>query len=93
MKKPHTFKLINGKFAANDVRKILMEMIQSKINFHTREIHGMEERGDGRTSHSEKRIAQLRKAAEALKKVLTKAEAKGTNLKISAKVEIEFLDK
>lgn len=92
MKKPHTFKLINGKFAAHDVRKILMEMIQSKINFHMREMHGMEERGGGSLSHSEKRITQLRKTAETLKKVLTKAEAKGANLKISAKVEIEFLD-
>ena len=92
MKKPHTFKLINGKFAAHDVRKILMEMIQSKINFHMREIHRIEERGDGSTNHSEKRIAQLKKTAETLKEVLTKAEAKGTNLKISAAVEIEFLD-
>lgn len=91
MKKPHTFKLINGKFAAQDVRKILMEMIQSKINFHMREMHGMEERGDGSLTHSAKRIAQLRKTAETLKKVLAKAEAKGANLKISAQVEIEFL--
>jgi ribosomal protein L22 len=92
MKKPHTFKLIHGKFAPHDVRKILMEMIQSKINFHTREMYGMEERGDGNISHSEKRVAQLKKSAETLKKVLTKAEAKGTNLKISGHVVIEFLD-
>lgn len=92
MKKPHTFKLINGKFAAQEARKILMELIQSKINFHVRELHGMEERGDYNTKHSEKRVAQLRKTAESLKKVLNKAEAKGTNLKISAAVEIEFLD-
>ncbi len=92
MKKPHTFKLINGTFTASDVRKILMEMIQSKINFHMREIHRIEERGDGSISRSEKRIAQLRKTAETLKKVLTKAESGGMNLKISATVEIEFLD-
>jgi hypothetical protein len=93
MKKPHTFKLINGKFAAHDVRKILMEMIQSKVNFHVREMHGMEERGERASlHHSEKRVAQLRKSAETLKKVLTKAEMKGTRLKISANVEVEFLD-
>ncbi|MBX2916151.1 MAG: hypothetical protein KF856_12850 [Cyclobacteriaceae bacterium] len=92
MKKPHTFKLINGTFTANDVRKILMEMIQSKINFHMREIHSMEERGGGTTSRSEKRIVQLKKTAETLKKVLAKAEEKEINLKISATVQIEFLN-
>lgn len=92
MKKPHTFKLINGKFAAQHARKILMELIQSKINFHVRELHGMEERGDRNTVQSEKRVTQLRKTADSLKKVLAQAEAKGVNLKISATVEIEFLD-
>ncbi|MBN8578825.1 MAG: hypothetical protein J0L66_17940 [Cytophagales bacterium] len=91
MKKPHSFKLVNGKFAAHDVRKILMEMIQSKINYHTREIFSLEERG-GDTTHSEKRVVQLRKSAETLKKVLSKAEAKGSNLSVTVQVEIEFLD-
>lgn len=92
MKKPHTLKLIDGKFSPSDTRKILMELIQNKINFHSREIYMIEEHNEGNKSRSEKRIEQLRKSAETLKKVLHQADSKGIELKVKGTVEITFLE-
>jgi hypothetical protein len=92
MKKPHTFKLIDGKFNAIEARKILIDLIQNKINYHAREIHMMEEHNEGNTDKSIKRVAQLKKSADTLKKVLLQADSKGMQLKIRGTVEITFLE-
>ena len=92
MKNPHTFKLIDGKFTPLEARKILIELIQNKINFHSREIHMMEEHNEGNTSRPEKRIAQLRKSSETLKKVFLQADKKGMQLKLRGDIEITFLE-
>jgi hemerythrin superfamily protein len=92
MKNPHTFKLVDGKFSPNDARKVMIELIQNKINFHSRVIHMMEEHNEGKTAPHEKRIAQLKKSAETLKKVLLEADKKGMQLKVKGTIEITFLD-
>lgn len=92
MKNSHTFKLVDGKFTPSDARKILIELIQNKINFHTRELHRMEEHREGNATRSEKRITQLRKSSEALKKKLVQAEQKGMQLKVKGVIEITFLE-
>lgn len=92
MKNPHTFKLIDGKFTANEARKILIELIQNKISYHSREIHMMEEHNEGNTARSARRIEQLKKSSETLKKILLQADNKGMQLKVRGTVEITFLD-
>ncbi len=92
MKNSHTFKLVDGKFSPSDARKILMELIQNKINFHSRQIHMMEEHNEGNTSRHQKRIEQLKKSAERLKKALVLAEKKGMQLKVNGNIEITFLE-
>jgi hypothetical protein len=92
MKNPHTFKLVDGKFSPKEARKILMELIQNKINFHSREIQMMEEHNEGTTTRSQKRVEQLKKSAETLKKVLLQADDKGLQLKVKGTIEINFLD-
>lgn len=92
MKKPHTFKLVDGKFSPADARKILMELIQSKIDHHSRELYAKQERNDSNLAGTEKRITQLRKSADILKKVLATAEKKGQLVKVKGAIEIEFLD-
>ena len=92
MKNLHTFKLVDGKFAPKEARKILMELIQNKINFHSREIQMMEEHNEGNTARSQKRIEQLKKSADTLKKVLFQADNKGMQLKVKGTIEITFLD-
>lgn len=92
MKKPHTFKLVDGKFLPADARKILMELIQSKIDYHSRELYAKQERNETNVAGTEKRIAQLRKSADTLKKVLATAEKKGQYLKVKGAVEITFFE-
>lgn len=92
MKKPHTFKLVDGKFSPTDARKVLMELIQNKIHFHSREIHMIEEHNEGNIVRHEKRIVQLRKSGETLKKVLLQADKKGMQLKLKGEIEITFLE-
>ncbi len=75
--------LINGAFAASDARRILLDMLHNKINFHSRLIQIMQEQGSGDTSHSEKRIDELFDLTERVKAVLDEAERN------NQKVEIE----
>lgn len=92
MKKPHTFKLVDGKFTPNEARKVLLELIQNKVNFHEREIHMLEERNEGNIVRHERRVTQLKKSAETLKKVLLLADKKGMQLKVKGEIEITFLE-
>lgn len=75
--------LINGTFAASDARKILLDMLHNKINFHNRQLQIIQEQGSGDPSHSEKRIDELYDLTEKLKALLAEAE------KSDQKIEIE----
>lgn len=66
--------LINGTFAPSDARKILLDMLHNKINFHNRQIQIIQEQSSGDTSHSEKRIDELFDLTEKVKIILAEAE-------------------
>jgi len=91
MKKPNEYALIDGTFSAGDASKILLEIINNKINFHNLQIHSITERFGGDTSLSEKRIKKLIKTGTALKKVLAAAEKKGQRVDVYCPIEIKIV--
>jgi hypothetical protein len=91
MEKINDYSLIDGTFTASDASKILLEIINNKINYHNLQIHSITERFGGDTSLSEKRIKKLLKTAKALKKVFAVAEKKGLNVEIYCPIEIKMI--
>lgn len=91
MKKTPDYSLIDGTFTASDASKILLEIINNKINYHNLQIHSITERFGGDTSLSEKRIKKLLKTGKALKKVFAAAEKKGLNVEIYCPIEIKLI--
>jgi len=89
----NNYTLINGTFSANDATKILLDMINNKINYHHLQIHSISERFNGDVSHSEKRIAELTKLSKSIRKSLEAAEEKGLHVEIHCPIEIKVIDK
>lgn len=81
--------LIKGTFSAADARKILLEMVQNKINFHNRQIHIIQEQTGGDTSYSENRIDELYAITEKIKELLVEAESKNRKIRIECPLLIE----
>jgi len=91
MKKTNEYALIDGTFSAGDASKILLEIINNKINFHHLQIHSITERFGGDTSISEKRIKKLVSTGNALKKVLADAEKNGQMVDVYCPIEIKLI--
>ena len=93
MEKQKTFKLIDGEFAPSDARNILFALVNSKINFHSRESFGITIRTSGDTSFHEKRIKELTQTNVEIKKVMDYANENQLRLKIEGTIEIKLINK
>jgi hypothetical protein len=91
MKKPNSYKLIDGKFPSADASQILSEIITNKITYHNRQILSNQERFNGNTGLSEKRIKELSKLRATLKKELEIAAKKELLVGINCVIELEFI--
>ena len=89
MKKVNQFNLIKGSFASADASKILLEIVQNKIEYHNRHIFSIRERFNGDTSHSEKRIKELTKIGTSIKKLFAEVEKKGLLVEISCPITVK----
>lgn len=87
----HEFKLINGTFKAEEAKRILLEMLNNKVNFHSRQIHRIQEHSGDTAHHSEHRMNELLDTIESLKTVLLNAEQNKSDIKIHCPIIIEVL--
>ena len=87
----NNYKLINGRFSASDGSKILLEMINRKINYYNLQVFSIKERFNADVSKSEKRIKELTKIGKSLKKVLDSADKKGQRVEIICPIEIKLI--
>lgn len=92
MKKQHSFKLIDGQFTPSEASKVLNALISSKINYHSMEKFGNEERFGNDAANSAMRITALKKVKDSLKKVFESADQKGLHLKIDGFIEISIIE-
>lgn len=92
MKKKQDFKLIDGQFNAADAKTILFSLVNGKIQFHKLESFGITIRSSGDFSVHEKRIKELLKAKEKIKKILDYAIEFFIQIKLNSNIEIELLN-
>ncbi len=93
MKGKQNFKLIDGTFTASEASRVLLNLVGSKINYHTMENFSNQERFGKDLSKSVTRIKSLKKLQGSLKEVFDFAEKEGLNLKIDGLIEITIIDK
>ncbi|MBL7911397.1 MAG: hypothetical protein JNJ41_10115 [Bacteroidia bacterium] len=92
MEKKQDFKLIDGQFNPSDARTILLTLINSKIQFHKLESFGITVRSSGDISMHEKRIRELSKVNEDIKKLLNYAVENNMKLKVNSTIQIELIN-
>ena len=92
MKKKQGLKLIDGLFDPADARTILLTLINNKIQFHKLESFGITVRSSGDVSTHEKRIKELSKVSEEVKKIMAYASENNLQIKVNSKIEIELLN-
>ncbi|MBX2946817.1 MAG: hypothetical protein KF725_13365 [Cyclobacteriaceae bacterium] len=89
--KSQDYKLIDGTFMPADANRFLMQLINSKIDYHNLEILSMRERFNGDVSHSLKRIEELKETQEALRQLLNIAFDNEMEVRVHCSVQIELV--
>ncbi len=90
MENHYDFKLIDGVFAPSEAEKVLISLINNKINYHHLEDFSNHIRFNNDLSHSKKRVLELNQAKDGIKKVLELAKENGYNLSVNSTIEITF---
>jgi hypothetical protein len=88
MKDKQHFQLIDGTFTPSEASKVLLSLVQRKMDYHRLEQFSNEVRLGRDPSHSEKRLQVLAKLESELKKLLASADDAKQNLKINGWIEI-----
>ncbi|HRJ71719.1 MAG TPA: hypothetical protein PLS03_05810, partial [Terrimicrobiaceae bacterium] len=91
MKDTHRFQLIDGTFPPGDACRILLSLVDRKMDYHRVEKFSNEERFGRDSSHSEKRLAELGRLKEALSDLFASADNERQIVKISGQIEITLL--
>lgn len=87
--KKHTIKLIDGTFTLPKAKKLLLELLSYKINYHQMEKFSNEERFGADREQSAKRIKELDEEKTAVTKwIKTLDERKALTINCKIKLEI-----
>lgn len=85
--------LIEGTFSEIDARDILLNIISTKIHFHSMKNFSAQERFGNEDVQSVKRMADLNHDFEKIKEILDQAKATNLNLNIYSTIQISFSEK
>lgn len=85
-----TTKLIKGSFDSSEAKEILLNMIDSKINFHKIKSLSSLVRCNQPNKGSEQRIKELKEAKEEILALIIKAEKKGCSLRIESTINLSL---
>lgn len=86
----HEFQLIEGEFLPDEAMKLLMSLLNNKINYHQLESFSNQIRIGKEVLHSQKRVDYLKQSIEDIKKIINEAEQKGKQLNIGSVIQITF---
>ncbi|MGY5848578.1 hypothetical protein ACW6QP_14305 [Salegentibacter sp. HM20] len=81
-------KLIDGKFSANEAKEILLNMISSKIQFHTIKDFSSEIRTGEPENNSQKRMKELGETRERIITLLDDAQKNNLVVEIQSTINI-----
>jgi hypothetical protein len=85
------FKLIDGEFSAEEAQKILMSLINNKIDFHNLVAFSNHIRFNGDVNGSKKRIEELTKTREEIAEITKKANLEGYYFAIKSTISLELI--
>lgn len=88
-----SFKLIDGTFDTVEATDVLLSILNDKIRFHNIQILGIQERCDGDSVTSEKRLSELKEVKKQVVKFISKAQNSNCNIKINAAISVELKKK
>ena len=91
MKENFNYKLIDGVFSPLEAQKVLMDLINTKINYHGLDSFSNHIRFNTEISSSKYRIEELKKTAESIKELIELAEQNNIQLKVNSMISIEFI--
>ena len=87
----HQFKLIEGNFSTDEAKKVLMSVINSKINYHNLNAFSDFVRNNENESNTKTRVSELVASREGIIKIIEEAEAKEMKLNIKSNIIIELI--
>ena len=93
MKVSKKFSLIAGEFSPAETREILMNVFSSKIHFHEMRNFSMQERFGETDKTALKRIPQLKKCLDEIKKIIEDGEKKNLRFTLTSDVIINISKK
>jgi hypothetical protein len=83
--------LINGEFNPEDAQRILLSLINSKIQYHQVEIFSLEERFGIEATQSKDRIEELKLSVRDIQEIIKEATEAGMKLKVISTVNIQLV--
>lgn len=89
--KDYQFKLVEGQYTPLEAKKILLGLINSKINFHQLENFSNEIRFSENNAHSKSRIELLTSASENITDLLTYSILNDLHFKIDGTIQISLV--
>ena len=90
MKESATFNLIKGSFTPEDAKEILIDILNSKIHFHSMKIFSSRERFGKPEPVSERKIEYLKEARQTVQTIISEAIAQEKNIVIDAVIELNL---
>ncbi len=90
MKKTETIELIKGTFTPNEAREILLQMLNSKINFHNLKNWSSRERFGKPDAYSEQRLKHLEESRMKVQMLLSNSNNKEKIIIINSSIEINI---
>jgi hypothetical protein len=93
MKENFNYKLIDGVFNPSEAQQIMMDLINTKINYHSLDSFSNHIRFNTEITSSKIRIDELNETAESIKNLIELAEQNNMQLKLNSDISIEFIKK
>lgn len=90
MKKTEIIELIKGSFKPNEAQEILLQLLNSKINFHNLKNWSSQERFGKPDDYSEQRLISLEEARKKVQNLLSKLINGEKTITINSTIEINI---
>ena len=85
------YKLVDGEFSAEETQKIIMSLINSKIDFHNLYSFSNHIRFNNDVNASKKRIEELTATKDEIIELISKASQEGHHFRIKSTISIELI--
>lgn len=88
MRKTETFELIEGTFKPEEAREILLQLLDSKINFHNLKNWSSRERFGKPEADSEEKLKNLQESRRKIETIILKSINEEKNMTINSNIAI-----